>query len=122
MARFVKSQAMNDLGIQSKLEALVRVGVALSSIESLDDLLERIVEEAMALTAADGASLYLRKAEMLEFHTSRNHTLEARLGPVAVKELFGRFEIPVDESIQVEEKPAKKREKKADKPAEEQAE
>ena len=32
------------------------------------------------------------------------------------------FEIPVDESIQVEEKPAKKREKKADKPAEEQAE
>jgi putative two-component system response regulator len=87
---------MNDIGIQSKLEALVRVGVALSSIESLDALLERIVEEAMALTGADGASLYLRKNTALEFHTSRNHTLEARLGPTAVKELFGRFEIAVD--------------------------
>ena len=32
------------------------------------------------------------------------------------------FEIPVDESIQAEEKPAKKREKKADKPAEAKAE
>ena len=30
------------------------------------------------------------------------------------------YEIEVDESVQVEEKPAKKREKKAEKPAEEQ--
>ena len=44
----------------------------------------------------------------------------ARLGSFkAAAEELG-FEIEVDESVQVEEKPAKKREKKAEKPAEEQ--
>jgi len=82
--------------LQARLEALVEMGVMLSSIENLDELLAKTVEAAMSLTDADGASLYLRKGEMLEFHISRNHTLESRHGLQAMAELFERFEIPVD--------------------------
>jgi GAF domain-containing protein len=88
---------MNDMAVQAKLEALVRVGVSLSSVCDLDQLLERIVEEAMSLTEADGASLYLRHGDALEFHTSRNRTLEVR-GPEVMERLFQRFEVHVDET------------------------
>ena len=88
---------MNDTAIQAKLEALVRVGVSLSSVGDLDLLLGRIVAEAMPLTGADGASLYLRRGDRLEFHTSRNRTLEAR-GPEVMERLFQRFEVAVDET------------------------
>lgn len=89
---------MDVASLQARLEALVKVGVSLSSKDSLDELLAEIVDAALFLTDADGASLYLRKGERLEFHVSRNLTLERRLGREAMQELFGRFEIPVDEN------------------------
>jgi putative two-component system response regulator len=96
--RISNIQSMDVKNLQARLKALVKVGVSLSSIESLDRLLSEIVDAALALTDADGASLYLRKGESLEFHISRNLTLEARLGKEAMADLFERFEIPVDEN------------------------
>jgi len=81
--------------LQSKLESLVRVGVALSSVRDLDELLERILEEAMNLSAADGASLYLRQGEELEFHIAHNRSLESKLGRTAMSMFYERFTVPI---------------------------
>lgn len=81
--------------LQNKLESLVRVGVALSSVRDLDELLERILDEAMALSAADGASLYLRRGDELEFHIAHNRSLEARLGRTGMSMFYERFTVPI---------------------------
>ncbi|MEN9355696.1 MAG: hypothetical protein RL318_3021, partial [Fibrobacterota bacterium] len=96
--RISNIQNMDVKNLQARLKALVKVGVSLSSIGTLDGLLSEIVDVALSLTDADGASLYLRKGDRLEFHISRNLTLEARLGKTAMQDLFERFEIPVDEN------------------------
>jgi len=86
---------MSGPDLQSKLESLVRVGVALSSVRNLDQLLERILDEAMDLSSADGASLYLRRGEELEFHIARNRSLEARLGQSGMSLFYEKFTMPI---------------------------
>lgn len=90
----MKSQ-MTGPDLQNKLESLVRVGVALSSVRDLDELLERILDEAMNLSSADGASLYLRRGEELEFHIAHNRSLEARLGRTGMSLFYERFTMPI---------------------------
>ncbi|MCB9496935.1 MAG: HD domain-containing protein [Fibrobacteria bacterium] len=86
---------MQSPELQSKLESLVRVGVALSSVRDLDELLERILDEAMSLSSADGASLYLRKGEELEFHIAHNRSLEAKMGRTGMSLFYERFSMPI---------------------------
>ncbi|MHC5036996.1 MAG: GAF and HD-GYP domain-containing protein [Planctomycetota bacterium] len=74
---------------------LVEIGIALTSENDLDRLLERIVTEARSITRADGGSLYLREGENLLFVISQNDTLSARLGLKGGKALFEPYPIPI---------------------------
>ena len=62
------------------LPRLARIGIALSAEKNLDALLERIVEEALDFTHADGVTLYLAGADALSFKISRNLSLGIRAG------------------------------------------
>jgi HD-GYP domain-containing protein (c-di-GMP phosphodiesterase class II) len=86
---------MSGPDLQSKLESLVRVGVMLASVRDLDLLLERILDEAMNISSADGASLYLRQGDELEFHIARNRTIEARMGHTGMSLFYERFSMPI---------------------------
>lgn len=86
---------MPDSDLLDKLARLVRTGASLSSVRDLDDLLHRILDEAMELASADGASLYLVRGQFLDFHIARNRTIEARFGAEAMERFYERFEIPI---------------------------
>ena len=89
---------MSTLHLHEKLASLVRVGAAISSIRDLDDLLERILQEAMEFSGADGATLYLKRHEFLDFHIALNKTLEKRLGKGGMSIIYERFSVPISAS------------------------
>lgn len=62
--------------IESRLAKLCQVGIALSNEQNLDKLLDLILTEARAFTRAEGATLYLRRGEILEFAVVQNEVLE----------------------------------------------
>ncbi|HOX42162.1 MAG TPA: GAF domain-containing protein [Myxococcota bacterium] len=76
---------------------LTQVGIALTAVHELDQLLEMIVREARAFTSADAGSLYLREGDSLRFAVSQNETLSRRLGPDGEDELFSPFTLPITE-------------------------
>lgn len=61
---------------------LIEIGAALSAERDHDRLLERILLEAMAITRADGGTLYLHDEEMgrLRFAILRNQSMNLALG------------------------------------------
>ena len=81
--------------MHEKLAALVRVGAAISSIRDMDDLFERILQEAMDFSGADGATLYLKRGDFLDFHIAMNKTLEQRIGKGGMAILYERYSIPI---------------------------
>jgi GAF domain-containing protein len=87
--------ASGDFSDDSPFAALVELGIALTSENDLDRLLERIVTEARSVTRADGGSLYLREGDALRFVVSQNDTLTARLGLEGEEDLFQPFTIPI---------------------------
>ena len=89
---------MSSVHLHEKLAALVRVGAAISSIRDLDDLLERILNEAMDFSGADGATLYLKRGDFLDFHIALNRTLEKRLGKGGMSIIYERFSMPISTS------------------------
>jgi len=89
---------MSSVHLHEKLAALVRVGAAISSIRDLDDLLERILLEAMDFSGADGATLYLKRGDFLDFHIALNRTLEKRLGKGGMSIIYERFSVPISTS------------------------
>ncbi len=76
---------------------LTQVGIALTAVHDLDQLLEMIVREARAFTCADAGSLYLREGDSLRFAVSQNETLSRRLGPDGEDRLFSPFTLPITE-------------------------
>jgi len=63
------------------LKQLNAIGVALSSEENTDKLLEMIIESAQSLTNADGGTLYLvTPDDTLQFAILRNRSLNTALG------------------------------------------
>ncbi len=72
--------AASTLPIHEKIEKLVRIGTALSSVENIDALLEMIVTEARSLTNADGGTLYLLDKEQLRFKVVQTDSLGIRMG------------------------------------------
>jgi putative two-component system response regulator len=89
---------MRSLPIREKLSSLVRSGIALNSVRELDVLLEQVVEDAMDLCGADGATLYMAREGQLAFHIARNRTLEARMGREGMASLYEKFVLPISES------------------------
>ena len=58
--------------LTQNFEKLLDIGIALSSIHDLDELLDIILSEAQLLTNADSGSIYLVKGNRLIFKTSKN--------------------------------------------------
>ncbi|MBK9575569.1 MAG: GAF domain-containing protein [Fibrobacteres bacterium] len=90
--------SMRGLPLHEKLAGLVRIGIALYSVRELDELLEMIVEEAMDICGADGGTLYLVRDSMLEFHITRNRSLEKEIGRERMLDFFERLVIPISTS------------------------
>jgi HD-GYP domain-containing protein (c-di-GMP phosphodiesterase class II) len=76
---------------------LIEAGIALTSIQDLDELLEFIVGEARELTHADGGSLYIVEESKLDFLVCQSDTLTEKHGADAERQLFTPFTIPVSE-------------------------
>ncbi len=66
----------------SKLDELVRIGLALSAEKEIDHLFELIVNEARRNCNADGGTLYIRneREDTLDFVIAQNDTLHIRMG------------------------------------------
>lgn len=77
------------------LDKLVRIGLALSSVRDLDQLLDLVVTEARAFARADAGSLYLKEGDSLMFVVSQNDTLARRLGESNQAQSFKPFHIPI---------------------------
>ncbi len=88
---------MDDLTLRDEFRKLTRIGIALTSINNLDQLLEMILREARSFTRADAGSLYLRDGDHLHFAVSQNDTLTRRLGEAEEREKFSAFTIPISQ-------------------------
>ncbi|NLA40885.1 MAG: hypothetical protein GX874_05680 [Smithella sp.] len=61
---------------------LTQIGVALSAEKNIDRLLEKILSEARAITAADGGALYLmsENEQELQFAFIQNESMGVTMG------------------------------------------
>ena len=110
--------------VGSIVDGKVTKTVPFGAFVELDQSIEGLVHiSEMAMRHIDTPAQVVKPGDMVKVKVMEINPDRRRISlsmKAAAAEMG--FEIPVDESIQVEEKPAKKREKKADKPAEEQAE
>ena len=67
-------------GSDSLLRTVIQIGVTLSAEKQFDNLLERILLEAKALSHADGGTLYLREGDVLNFMIVHNDSLKVQQG------------------------------------------
>ncbi|MDQ7797709.1 MAG: HD domain-containing protein [Candidatus Edwardsbacteria bacterium] len=77
------------------LEKLVKIGIALSSVRDLNQLLDIIVTQARELANCDAGSLYIKEGDSLKFVVSQNDTLARKLGQSQQAEPFKPFNIPI---------------------------
>ncbi len=77
------------------VERLLQVGIALSSIENLESLLDLILREAQELMGCDGASIFLVKEEKLIFKAMRSGTYFRMWGEEKTRAVFKAFEMPL---------------------------
>ena len=61
-------------------ESLIPIGLALLRETDLTQLLEKILREAQRLSAADGATLYMRRGDQLDFFMVLNGSLKIEMG------------------------------------------
>ncbi len=65
-------EIMDGENFRNEVMKLTEIGIALTSMQNLDELLEMIVREARAFTKADAGSLYLREGDQsFAFFTSQ---------------------------------------------------
>ena len=84
------------------LDTLVQIARGLASVDGEHAILEMIVDEAMRLTNADGATLYVIKDNAIHFEVVRNPTLEIHFGGTSGTSLPPEFEpIPLDVKYKV---------------------
>lgn len=83
---------------QAQWEELIQTGIALSSYKELDALLKRIAQDSIKIVGCEGASIYIKNGEQLDFMVTRNTVLEERLGNLDL--IFKAFTVPItNESI-----------------------
>jgi len=81
--------------IEKDFEKLLDVGIALSSVRDLDELLDLILSEAQRLTNADSGSVYLVEGDKLIFKVSRSNTYFAKWGEAKTRQIFKSYEMPI---------------------------
>ena len=85
----------NKQNYQDIMDRLVEIGLLLASEKNIQKLLDRIVEEEMNFTKAEGGSLYIRKGNYLNFMVFRNRVLENKIPRESILKRIkkSRFEI-----------------------------
>lgn len=81
----------------TKLKRIIELGLDISSINDLDLLLEKILQNARAFTNADAGSIYVRDGDRLHFSYTQNETFQKNLPP-GQKLVYASFSIPIDNS------------------------
>lgn len=81
-----------NLKLREQIRKLNAIGISLSDVQNLNDLLEVIVSEARHFTQADGGSLYIKENGRLNFTVAQTESLEKRDGR---KEPFKSFHLPL---------------------------
>ncbi len=81
-----------DVDLREQIHKLNAIGIALSSEQNLNKLLELIVKEARNFTNADGGSLYIKEKGKLNFVIAQTESLEKRTGE---KQSFTTFRLPL---------------------------
>jgi HD-GYP domain-containing protein (c-di-GMP phosphodiesterase class II) len=76
-------------------QALIDIGIKLSSEQNLEILLELILKNARNITNADAGSLYLKEGNKLRFVISQNNTLEIKMGKDEFKRMLNPHSIPL---------------------------
>jgi len=66
--------------LMGQIRELSSIGRSLSGVYDLDDLLEKIVDNARAFTRADAGTLYMKENDQLHFSIFQNDSLGIRLG------------------------------------------
>lgn len=69
---------VRNFELEEQIRKLNKIGIALSSEQDLNRLLEVIVREARAFTHADGGSLYIREKDRLNFTVAQTESLDKR--------------------------------------------
>jgi class 3 adenylate cyclase/PAS domain-containing protein len=69
-----------DQMLKNTVDTLTRVGIALSSENNVEKLLDLFVSEARSVSHSDGASLYIVKDDVLRFEIVQNKSLNLFLG------------------------------------------
>lgn len=69
---------VRNFELEEQIRKLNKIGIALSSEQNLNRLLEVIVREARAFTRADGGSLYIRENDRLNFTVAQTESLDKR--------------------------------------------
>ncbi len=77
------------------VKRLLQVGIALSSVENLDTLLDLILKEAQELMGCDGASIFLLENDKLVFKAMRSGTYFKMWGEDKTRATFKTFEMPL---------------------------
>lgn len=80
----------------AQLQRLINIGVMLTSVRELDQLLDMIVSEARDFCNADAGSLYIVEDDHLEFRVSQCATLRLREGGHSAQAAFKPFRLPIN--------------------------
>lgn len=72
--------AENEIRLIKLNKRIMEIGIALSAEKNLDSLLEMILEEAIGVSLADAATLYIKKGDCLYFKIFRNRSLNIKKG------------------------------------------
>jgi len=81
--------------ISQQLKELVFLSCELSKVNDFDVLMGKILKSARDFVNCDAGSIYIKKAESLEFSYTQNDTLEKNLPPGS-KLIYNTFRAPID--------------------------
>lgn len=82
-----------------KIKKLNSVGIALSSKQDIDSLLEMIVSEAKDITNCDGGTLYLKDGDSLKFKIVQTDSLGIKMGGNAQKISWPKLPLYLDNDM-----------------------
>lgn len=82
-----------------ELEIIINLFNSFSEKQSLNQLLDVIIESSRKLANCDGGTIYLKNDEdMLEFAYSKSFFLSSKYSDEAVQEIFKPFQLKIDEN------------------------
>ncbi len=93
------NMSYNEVEMENReqiLQKLINIGILLSSERDLQKLLSEIVDNAIVITKAEGASLYIVKHNTLEFVVFKNPVLKRKLGAPKLRSIVKLQKYPIN--------------------------